>query len=165
MAPVIGFYFQEGCDREFAFTARGQMFMNTLSKELWVTYGSPVVSAPIPDRAFRLANVIVETGWAGKDVENVHSITREMVPYFKFFIRSEKFERGTLIQIVTAPTWSSSRFVSVPIVSTWNNAPTCCLWCGVKTWFEQKRPETGWLPTCCNYPFVLHDSVHSFARG
>ena len=65
MAPVISFYFQEGCDREVAFTARGQMFMNTLSKELWVTYSSPVVSAPIPDRAFRLANVIMETGWTG----------------------------------------------------------------------------------------------------
>ena len=65
MAPVISFYFQEGCDREVAFTARGQMFMNTLSKELWVTYSSPVVSAPIPDRAFRLANVIVMTGRTG----------------------------------------------------------------------------------------------------
>ena len=65
MAPVISFYFQEGCDREVAFTARGQMFMYTLSEEFWVTNGSPVVSAPIPDRAFRLANVIMETGWTG----------------------------------------------------------------------------------------------------
>ena len=79
MAPVISFYFQEGCDGELAFTARGQMFMNTLSKEFWVTNGSPVVSASIPDRAFRLANIIVEAGWTGKDVENVHCITREVV--------------------------------------------------------------------------------------
>ena len=52
MAPVISFYFQEGCDREVAFTARGQMFMNTLSKELWVTYGPPVVSYPTTTSIF-----------------------------------------------------------------------------------------------------------------
>ena len=83
---VIGtLYFKKGCHFELSFSTSMNMLMNTLREVLSIN-GTTIIPTSLPNRAFRLTDVVFSTCTTGESVYEITSITSEMMAYFKLMI-------------------------------------------------------------------------------